>query len=195
MNTSFYRFLRPALAGLLVVATLSVVPARVRAADTARLVGLEVELKEQKVLASFELEGAFDEKLKERIASGLATGIVYDFELVRLRKAWFNKDVHVGSLQVIVMYNAVSHEYLVNYKHDGDLIESRLIHDPAELEAALTRIERLEIFSLEGLADEPLRVRVRAELGTSSILFFIPTIRATEWIESERFTLVKEGVE
>ena len=169
------------------------VPAPARDGEKARIVDLLTEVEEGKVLVSFALEGAVDEKLEQRIASGLATGIVFDFALVRVRKGWFNKNVKTGSLQVIVMYNAVSREYLVNYKHDGDLIESRLIRDLEELYAILTRIERLEIFSLAGLDGEHLHVRVRAELGTRSILFFIPSIRATDWAESQRFRVGTNG--
>jgi len=112
--------------------------------------------------------------------------------LERVRKGWFNKDVDTGSLQVIVMYNALNREYLVNYKHDGDLIESRLVRDVEELYSALTKVPRLEVFSLRGLNGEHLYVRVRAVLGTRSILFFIPSIRATDWVESERFVVGRD---
>ncbi len=181
------------LAGALLAALALVLPAPAKDGEKARIVDLLMEIEGQKVFVSFKLEGALDEKLQQRIASGLATGIVFDFDLVRVRKGWFNKNVETGSLQVIVMYNAVSREYLVNYKHDGDLIESRLIRDLEELYATLVEVGRLEIFSLEGLSGEHLYVRVRAELGTRSILFFIPSIRTTDWVESQRFKVGPNG--
>lgn len=161
--------------------------------DKAHISDLELEIEGKKVFVSFALVHAVDEKLEQRIASGLATSIIYDIELVRARKGWFNKDLDTGSLQVIVMYNAVNREYLVNYKHDGDLIESRLVRETEELYSALTKVMRLEVFSLEGLKGDHLYVRVRAVLGTRSILFFIPSIRATDWVESERFKVGPDG--
>jgi hypothetical protein len=193
MQRLLLRFHKILLAALLLTALPFAVPAPARDAEKARIVDLAMEVEDHKVFVSFALEGAVDEKLEQRIASGLATGIVFDFELVRVRKRWFNKNVKTGNLQVIVMYNAVSREYLVNYKHDGDLIESRLIRDLEELYTILTRVERLEVFSLEGLAGEQLQVRARAELGTRSILFFIPSIRATDWSESPRFRVGRNG--
>jgi hypothetical protein len=91
------------------------------------------------------------------------------------------------------MYNAVNREYLVNTKQDGDLVESRVVRETDELYKVLTTIERLEVFSLQGRRDAELEVRGRAELGTGSILFFIPTIRATDWVESKRFKIDQNG--
>lgn len=181
------------MAAVPLLALLFALSAPAKDSDKAHISGLVMEIEGKKVFISFELVNAVDEKLEQRIASGLATGIVYDFELVRVRKGWFNKDVDTGSLQVIAMYNAVNREYLVNYKHDGDLIESRVVRDAEELYSVLTKIERLEVFSLEGLSDDHLYIRVRAVLGTRSILFFIPSIRATDWVESERFEVGPDG--
>lgn len=150
----------------------------------ARIADFEVAVEESQVLVSFKLADAFDEDLRRRLDSGLATGIVYDFALVRKRLLWFNKTVARGKLQVSAMYNAVSREYLVNFKHDGALIDSRVVRDPDELYAAMSRFERLAVLSLSGKTGE-LVVKVRAELGTGSLLFFIPTLRTTDWAEKK----------
>lgn len=147
------------------------------------IAGFGVELEAPRALLSFRLVGAFDDNLLERIESGLATGLDYGIELVKNRRFWFNKTVDQGQLQVVAMYNAVNDEYLVNYKYDGDLISSRLVRDPEELRAAMTEIEDLPVFNLAERHGE-LRLRVRAELGTGSFLFFIPTLRATDWVEA-----------
>ena len=150
-----------------------------------------VDVEEHQVLVAFKLEGAFDDNLKRRLESGLATGLVFDFELVRKRKIWFNKTVARGKLQVSAMYNAVSREYLVNYKHDGTLIDSRLVRDPEELRLAMSEFEKISALSVEGKKGEFV-FRMRAELGTGSLLFFIPTLRTTEWVE-ERVRVDQNG--
>jgi len=148
----------------------------------ARIAELAVDVEERQVLASFKLTDAFDDNIERRLESGLATSIVFDFELVRKRRLWFNKKVEKGEYQVVAMYNALNREYLVNYKHDGQLTESRLIRDAAELYTAMTEFEKLAIFSLAGKKGE-YTVRTRAELGKTSVLFFIPRLRTTDWAE------------
>lgn len=148
----------------------------------AAITDFKIGVEHHQVLMTFRLANAFDENLKRRLESGLPTSLVFEFELVRKRPIWFNKIVASGQLHVSAMYNAVNREYLVNFKHDGDLIESKLLRDPEELFAAMSEFEGLAALSIEGREGE-LVARVRAELGTGSLLFFIPTRRTTEWVE------------
>ncbi len=149
----------------------------------AQISEFEMEIVGRQVLVSFDLENAFDDKLVERIASGLATSLTYDFKLVKNRRFWLNRQVATSQLQVVAMYNPMNREYLVNYKQDGNLIDSRVVREASELRRAMTRFENVAVFSLEGYQGI-LRVRARAELGTGSFLFFIPTLRTTDWAEA-----------
>ncbi|MCP4661978.1 MAG: DUF4390 domain-containing protein [bacterium] len=184
MNRDFSSIVGLLPVGLIVLTAIAAV-----AGDTprARIEGVRVELAEHQVLLAFKLANAFDDNLQRRIQSGLPTGIVFDFELVRARKGWFNKNVDSGTMQVVAMYNAVTREYLINYKHDGNLIESRVVREAEELRAAMTDFSGVPVFSLESRGDERLQVRIRAELGTRTLLFFIPTTLTTEWAESRIF--------
>ena len=49
------------------------------------------------------------------------------------------------------MYDAVARTYTVHYKLDDKLIESRTVRDRKSLEEAMTRVERLPVFSVAGL--------------------------------------------
>lgn len=157
-------------------------------AGAAEIRGLTARLDDDRVLVGFRLEGAFDEQLIERVESGLPTTLVYDFELLRDRKRWFDRDLDETSVTVVGIYDAVRREYLVNYKVNGRLLESRMVHDLAGLEAAMTRIDGLHVFTLEPLKTRRrLLVRARAELGTRHILGFIPSKVTTDWAESGKF--------
>lgn len=189
MSGFFIRLLKVLLLGVLTLMATAAVdrPAPMAApkkAPKAKIADFNVGVDQHQILVSFQLKDAFDDNLKRRLESGLATSLTFDFELVRKRRMWFKKVVARGQLQVSAMYNAVSREYLVNYKHDGDLIESRLLRDPEELYAAMSEFENLVALSVEGKAGV-LVARVRAELGTGSLLFFIPTRRTTEWVEKD----------
>lgn len=159
----------------------------------ARISNLKLRLDGAQVLVSFKLENAFDETLRKRIDSGIPTGFDYSFQLVRDRKTWFDTDVDRGRLRVDAMYNAVTREYLINIRRDGDLIESKVVRDPDELRKALTEFDAFPAFKVEGKAtSQRLSVRLRAELGTQQIFFFIPKKLTTSWIETRRFQISTE---
>ncbi|HEV8631726.1 MAG TPA: DUF4390 domain-containing protein [Thermoanaerobaculia bacterium] len=142
------------------------------------------------VQVSFQLAGAIDDPLLARIQSGLPTGFVFEVELLRDRKHWWDDQIAGATLEVVAMYNAVSHEYLVNFKRDGKLVESRLARNRAELESAMTRFERVPLFALADLdvgRDERMLLKARAELGSKTWLAFIPVHVNTDWAESRKF--------
>jgi hypothetical protein len=139
------------------------------------------------VLVSFRLEGGFTTEVVERIESGLPTSLVYELELLRDRKRWWDRGVETSRIETVAMYNAVTREYLVNTKHDGKLIESRTVREIDELERAMTAFEAFPAFSVEG---EPPRdrylVRVRVGLGSGTFLWFIPYQRDSSWADSNK---------
>lgn len=191
MLLTFKRYLLPAVLLLLVVSLLIPVLAvdNESLSTDARIVDLDVKVDNRQLLFSFRLVGAFSENLQRRIDSGLPTSLLYRFELIRNRRTWFDKRVAASEVQVIAMYNAVTREYLINYKHDGTLTESRVVRDVDGLVASLTEFERFPTFTLEPVEiDQRLRARVRAELGTRTMFFFIPTKVTTDWADTTRLS-------
>lgn len=160
-----------------------------QAGDKARISAFDVSVEGDSIRAGFILENSFGPELLERIRTGLPTGFDLKFKLVRPRRRWFDNDIASSTFQVVAMYNAVTREYLVNYKLNGKLIESRVLLDEDELHAAMTRFEKLEIFDVESVRGNRLFVRARAALGSKSLFFLIPTTVKTDWTESDKFAL------
>lgn len=158
---------------------------------------LQVAIGNQQIAISAALDNAFDDELRERLASGLPTELTYRFALYKDRKRWFDGELAKSTYQVIAMYNAVSREYLVNFKHDGKLTETRVVRDLVELERAMTVLDRVPVFDLidlrpkvQNTAEESrLLVRGRAELGSDRWLFVFPTKTTTDWVRSRKFRL------
>jgi hypothetical protein len=170
----------PALlvAGLLAVPALAAEPA---------VQDLSIALDGVQVLTSFRLADAMTPELRERIESGLPTGFVYEIELLRDRQRWWDESLDSTRLEVVAMFNAVTREYLVNTKLEGKLIDSRTLHDEDALERVMTRFVAVPVFVLHGPSrHERYLVRVRAELGTGNLLGFVPVMRSTSWIESNK---------
>lgn len=161
-------------------------PAPARA--EGRISGLEVKLDGPRVLASLALVDAFHRRLRERVASGLPTSIVYRFELDRDRQRFWDSYVQEATLEVTAVYDAVARQYTINYKLNDKLIDSRTVHDPQALAEAMTRIEALPVFTLAGIpADWRLLVKARAELGSRTVLSIVPVAITTDWVESRKF--------
>ena len=73
---------------------------------------------------------------------------------------------------------------------DGKLVESRVVHDAAELQNAMTLFEDLAVAGVEILPEEGrIRLRVRALLGSKTVMSFIPRDIHTDWAESSLLTL------
>lgn len=149
---------------------------------------LQISLEGRRLEASFELIDGFSDELFERIRTGLASGFTFRFVLFRDQKRWLDNKLDSSELEVTAMYNAITREYLVNFKHDGKLIDSRIARDRPELERTMTRFDGLTIFHLGEL--NPRRrflVRARAELGSKTTLLIIPTRIKTDWVRSRKF--------
>lgn len=174
--------MRAILALLLLLLATSPVQAEPMVSD------FQVGLEGQRVLASLRLRDAMDRRFRERIDSGLPTDILYRFELQGDRKRWFDDRLKTATLEVVARHDAVARAYTVHFKLDGELIDSRTLRDRKELEEAMTRIDRLPVFRLDGIrSGRRLLVKARAELGTRLFLSFVPVAVVTDWTESGKF--------
>lgn len=170
------------------LALLLTLPATSQVAPTPRISGLSFAFEQNEVHVSFALRNAFDAKMVERLESGLATTLVYDLELGRDRRIWFDRIVASRRLEVSAKLDSLTNEYRVNYKLDGKLFDSRIFRDVAALESAMTRIIDLPAFTLgEHQRGEIVTLRVRADLGSRTWFSLIPTRVTTDWAESRRF--------
>jgi hypothetical protein len=157
------------------------------AAAEPRIRDFSIVVDGSQVLASFRLQDGFTRQLLNRIESGLPTGLVYELELLRDRKRWLDAGIGRVRLEVIAMFNAVTREYLVNTKLNGRLIDSSTLRDVGDLERAMTRFTALPVFTVEASGDRRrILVRARVELGTEHWLGFIPVLKSTGWVESNK---------
>ena len=158
-------------------------------ADKPYLTEPDLVLDEQRVVLSFDLVGAFTDELFEQIQTGLATGFTYQFNLLRDHLRWADNRIDTSELQVVAMYNAVTREYLINFKQDGKLVDSRIARDRDELERAMTRIESIPAFVLGNdlNPDKRYLIKARAKLGSRTIMLLIPTRIETDWVTTRKF--------
>jgi hypothetical protein len=185
---SCHRGSRLAAAGLALLMTLSLAatPA-LGAGERAQISDLTLSDGDGQLLVSFRLLHAFSDSTLERIQSGLPTGFTYKLVMERERNWWFDKRVERTDLDVVAMYNAITREYLVNYKQDGRLVDSRVVTSPEDLRRAMTIFHAWPAFELDRDFRRNLVVKIQAELGSKTILALFPTTVRTRWLETERF--------
>lgn len=166
--------------------------AQAQTSGAARLEDLRLVLEGKQLMVGWTSVDVFDQSFERRLESGLPTALSFDLELVQLRRSWFDRTLVTSQVQVIAMYNALTREYLVNLKVDGTLISSRILREREDLRLAMTRFDALPAFDLGNPPPEGrLRFRVRAELGTKPMLFFIPRTQHTDWSESRLFRVAE----
>lgn len=162
-------------------------------ADKPHLSNLQVALEGHRIEVSFELVNGFTDELFERIQAGLADGFRYEFALSRDHRTWFDNRIDSSSLEVVAKFNALTQEYLVNYRQDGKLVDSKVVRERDELERVMTRFSRVPLFSLEDVnPDRRLAVKARADLGSKTILLLVPTKVSTDWVQSRKFRIDSE---
>lgn len=171
-----------ALLGFLLLAS------RAGAEGGPRISPIRVTIDGDRVFATFALRDGFDDRLRSRIESGLPTSILYRVELRRERRRWMDLRLQVNTLEVTAMYDAVARVYNIFFKLDAKLIESRTVHDLKAVEEAMTLIGPVPVFQVTGIPrDWRLLLRVEAEMGSRTILSFIPGTLSTDWKESPKF--------
>jgi len=160
--------------------------------NQASISDLQLVLEGSEAYLSFRLDITFDDELLSRIQSGLPTGFDFEFSLAREQRRWwwFDRALATSRLQVAAMYNAVTRDYLVNYKRNGRLVESRTVRELDQLHEAMTNFDRVLAFTLADLETrKKLVVGVRAEVGSKNLFSLIPTTLKTDWVETRKFQI------
>jgi hypothetical protein len=171
----------------LVVLLLPVPQAR---AQSARISPIKVAVDGDRLLAAFALRDGFDRRLRGRIESGLPTSILYRIELHRDRKRWYDQRLQENTLEVTARYDAVARVYNVHFKLDDKLVASRTVHDLKAVEEAMTQIGPLPVFQLSGISPRwRLLLKIQGEMGSRTVLSFIPVTISTDWKDSPKFNL------
>ena len=133
----------------------------------------------------FELGGGFDlPEIVSAVRSGIPTGFTYQIQLIRKRPNWFDTHVADARIDVVVSFNSLTGEYLLNYRRDRRLVRSEVLSSFDDLVQRMTLVSEPELFGLGGHAPYKLRVRVRAEIIRDWLLYVVPRAVRTDWEET-----------
>jgi hypothetical protein len=158
--------------------------------QAAEIVNVATITRNGHVLVSFELTGAFTQEIRSTIESGLPTTFQYHVRLKREAVFWPDSTVASTILATTVRYDNLTEQYNVARMLDGRVEDTMIMDDESEVRAALTRFDRMPLFSTVGLeANEAYHVRVRMEMRPRNSWFIWPWVSSSAIGES-RFTFL-----
>jgi hypothetical protein len=116
-------------------------------AQEPRVAEFSLAVEHRVVAVSLEVEDAFAPEVMDRVRSGFPVTFTYDFALKSSRKLR-DRTWAKARLTVTCKYDPVRVEYRLNFRKDGQLIETRYFHHWPEASQAMVRLDRLAVFDI-----------------------------------------------
>jgi hypothetical protein len=151
--------MRYLLIGLACAASLTA-PTLAHGQDEVRVTTLA---RDDHILVSLVLPGAYSDEIRDAVASGLETSFTFDIELRRAVPFWFDRTVDQATVSASVQYDGLTDRYRVERTVDGRAEQAQVVEEEAAVRQLLTTLERLPLFetgALETNGDYGVRVRV-----------------------------------
>lgn len=151
---------------------------------------LRVTSRGPDVFIQFNLAGALNPELAQKIEAGLETAIRYEIRLYRRYPYWFDESVDLRRYRVAVTYDPVTREYVVNETMDGKPLRRTTTRDFAQAARNLVSREGLLVFRVS--KEKPRRnlyVMMRGRFDAGYLFTIIPVDSKTPWKKSRRFNI------
>jgi Domain of unknown function (DUF4390) len=159
------------------------VVAAVRAEETLRITPF---ISENHVVVSFELDDAYNDAVREAIASGLRTTFTYELELRTF--AWIDRTIGTTVVSTTDRYDNLTRRHTLTRMVDGRVEGVLVTEDDVVVKSWLTKWNRVtvaETATLDPARDYYVRVTTRARPLGGSLLGLTKTITSRA-----RFTFV-----
>ena len=156
------------------VILLLVVSAAPRAQETLRITPF---ISDGRVVVSFELNDAYNDSVREAIASGLRTTFSYELEL--RTPAWIDRTIATTMVATSDQYDNLTRRHMLTRTVDGRVEEAMVTEDDAVVKTWLTKWVRVPVADtarLDPARDYYVRVTTRAKPLGGSLLGLTKTI-------------------
>ena len=141
-----------------------------RAAETLRIVPIT---SDDSVVVSVELSDAYNDDIRQAIASGLRTQFTYDIELRMVVPAWIDRTVASAVVNISDQYDNLTRRHTLSRLVDGRVQETITTDDDAVVRQWLTTLTRLPLCDTSKLdpnRDYYVRISARMRPYGQSIL-------------------------
>jgi Domain of unknown function (DUF4390) len=145
--------------------------------------GVAMERDGDHFVVSGRLEGGLTPEMLEEIGAGLETSVDYRVNVYRQRSGLPNEAIVKRRIECSVRYDALTRQYTLTRKVDGDTLDSRVTTEMPVMKQFLTTLDGVAILPVAGLlADEQYYAKVKAELGIVWRFYLIPWPLDTAWV-------------
>ena len=130
-----------------------------------------------RVVVSFELNDAYDEAVRDAIASGLRTSFTYTLEL--RTPAWIDRTIGTTIVTTTDQYDNLTRRHTLTRTVDGRVDEVLVTEDNAAVKAWLTKLSRVpvaDVAQLDAARDYYVRVTTKSRPLGGSLLGLTKTI-------------------
>ena len=136
------------------------------------------------MVVSLQLRDAIDSARLEEIETGIESIVRYRVRLLRRRSGLLADEELVDvEIEACVRRDALSRQYTLTRRVDGDTVEKRMTADPEEMRRFLTSLDRVPIGPVDRIAaGEQYEVRARGDLGLIWRFYLIPWPSTTGWV-------------
>lgn len=160
-------FERKALSILIVIVLFFQIPAL---AQEASLTNINVSNNRDDLLLFFTLDGAFRDKLKIAISSGVPATFSFNISLYRVRDMWFDRKIADLKLTHTIKYDNLKKEYTIKRSwKQGEPVVTQAFEEAQRL---MTEIDSLRIYPLKKLTKgRQYQIRAKAEVSKITLPF------------------------
>jgi len=138
----------------------------------ARLTNIIVTNTRDDLLLYLNVEGAFRDKMRTAILSGVPTTFSFFITLYKTRNLWIDKKLADMKITHTIKFNNLKNEYIVKRSWEGG--ESVVTQSFEEAQKLMTEVGSLKIASL-GMLEKgrQYQVRAKAELSKVTLPFYL----------------------
>jgi hypothetical protein len=155
---------------LVATLTLAATAPVLRAAESMRIVPLATD---NKVVVTIELSDAYNDELRQAIASGLRTTFTYDIELRQVVPTWVDRTIATATVTASDQYDNLTRRHSLQRLVDGRVQDSQVTEDDAMAETWLTQLLRVPLIDtakLDPNRDYYVRITARARPRGGSLI-------------------------
>ncbi|VEN73658.1 conserved hypothetical protein [Candidatus Desulfarcum epimagneticum] len=155
-----------------IVFSIIILPLHSMAAQEATLENIIVTNTRDDLLIYLNVEGAFSDKIKKVVLSGVPAAFSFFIILNRVRDFWGDKEISDIKVTHSIKYNTLKKEYVIkrSWENNKPLVTKSFV----EARKLMTEVDSLRIVPLKRLDKGGLyQIRAKAELSKFTLPFYL----------------------
>jgi hypothetical protein len=160
-------------------------------AHEIKLANLDIFSNRDDLQIYVNLQGAFQDKIKQYILIGVPAQISFFVTLYKVRDMWIDEKIADLKITHKINYNALKKEFIIRRSWEKENL--RITNNFIEAQRLMSNIDHLKVVSLSRLEkDWKYQIRVKAEVSKDTQSSYLPKVHnyASKWnLETQLYTI------